>query len=93
LLLLLLLLLLLRLAWLRSCLLLLLRKLLRVFLIPQLHGCRRVHIAISWKRLANDQVCWSAVVHIGKLRAIGARCALVLHLRLHRRGVGLMAGR
>lgn len=70
----------------------LLRKLLRVILIPHLHGCRRAHIAIGCDRLANGSGCGSAVVHIRKLRTVSARYVLILYLRVHRRSVCLMAG-
>jgi hypothetical protein len=58
------------------------------------HRCYRrgFHVAIGGKRLADGYAGGTAMIHVGKLGSIGARCTLILHLGLHGRGVRFVEG-
>jgi len=73
---------------LRRCRMLLL---LCLSLIAHLYCRGHSHIAIGCERLVHDHACRPSMVHIGKLCAVGAGNMLIPHLRLHWRGVLLMA--
>jgi hypothetical protein len=61
--------------------------LLRHGLIVRLQRRGGSHIAVCRKRLADDRAGRTALIHAGKLCAIGACGVLILHLRRHGRGV------
>lgn len=80
-----------RLSWIRMRL----RRcaLLRRSLIVSLHGRGRLDVVICRERLADGEAGRAAMVCAGKLGAIGAGDLLILHLRPHGRGMGLVACR
>ena len=67
--------------------------LLRRSLIVSLHGRGRLDVVICPERLADCEAGRAAMVCAGKLSTIGAGNLLILHLRPHGRGMGLVACR
>ena len=64
--------------------------LLRSDLRARLYRRGNPHVAICRKRLADGQAGWPTMIDTGKLSPVGAGSALILHLRLHGRGMLFM---